>query len=292
MFNILRCSACCRPSRMWITFHRFWTIFEAFVPHFYLCCTHCIFPKSLLSHLNSFLSGMFKLNAKFDADLLIYLLSHATATQYSCSLNVIYHPHWLVHEVVIVHVGVLQSTLLGCQITSVLCKPFLLYNQWLGFLDRPHKKYLSIFPNTLRSGNLNVRSSTGDCLRNYCPKGPWSVSPGTIPFMSYIVYLPFYKRWPFWCSGPNQVTKHRCVYASSCPCCMRRTTQGGGNLLTQPPRPATFFFLFKVYFIDYATPVVPFFFSPLYPSLPGIPIPSSTNPPPLCSCPWVMGSSM
>ena len=76
MFNLLRCSACHRPSRTWITFNRFSTILEAFMPHFYLCCIHCIIPKSLLNHLNSFRRGMFKLNAKFDADLLLYLLSH------------------------------------------------------------------------------------------------------------------------------------------------------------------------------------------------------------------------
>ena len=34
MFNIHRCSACCRPSRIQITFNRFSTIFEVFVPHF------------------------------------------------------------------------------------------------------------------------------------------------------------------------------------------------------------------------------------------------------------------
>ena len=45
-------------------------------PHFYLCCTHCIIHESPLNHLNSFRGGMFKLNAKFDADLLLYLLSH------------------------------------------------------------------------------------------------------------------------------------------------------------------------------------------------------------------------
>ena len=69
-------SVWCRLARTWITFNRFSTIFEAFVPHFYLCCTHCIIPESLLSHLNSFCGGMFKLNAKFDADLLLYSLSH------------------------------------------------------------------------------------------------------------------------------------------------------------------------------------------------------------------------
>ena len=74
MFNILRWSPCCRPSRTWITFNRFLTIFEAFVSHFYL--HSFIVPQSLLNHLNSFPGGMFKLKAKFDADLLLYLLSH------------------------------------------------------------------------------------------------------------------------------------------------------------------------------------------------------------------------
>ena len=55
---------------------RFSTIFEAFVPHFILQCTHGIAPKSLLSHLNSFCRRMFKLSTKFDANSLLYLLSH------------------------------------------------------------------------------------------------------------------------------------------------------------------------------------------------------------------------
>ena len=76
MFNTLRCSACCRPSRPWITVNRFSTIFEVFVPHFYLCCIHCVIPGSLLNYLNSFRGGMLKLNAKFDADSLLYSLSH------------------------------------------------------------------------------------------------------------------------------------------------------------------------------------------------------------------------
>ena len=75
-FNILRCSACCRPSRTWITFNRFSNIFEAFVTHFYLCCTRCIVPESLLNYPNSFCRGMFKLKTKFDADSLLCLLSH------------------------------------------------------------------------------------------------------------------------------------------------------------------------------------------------------------------------
>ena len=76
MFNTLSCSACCRPSRTWIIFNRFLTIFETFVPHFYLYCTHCIVLRSLLNHPNSFLGGVFKFNTKFDLDLLLYWLSH------------------------------------------------------------------------------------------------------------------------------------------------------------------------------------------------------------------------
>ena len=61
---------------MWITSKRISTIFEAFVPHFYLRCTHCIIPERLLNHPNSFRGGMFKLNAKSDADSLLYSFSH------------------------------------------------------------------------------------------------------------------------------------------------------------------------------------------------------------------------
>ena len=75
-FNILGGSACCRPSRTWMTFSRSVSTFELFVPHFYLCWTHCIIPESLLDHLNRFCRRMCKLNAKFDADLLLYSLSH------------------------------------------------------------------------------------------------------------------------------------------------------------------------------------------------------------------------
>ena len=44
--------------------------------HTFLCCTHCIVPESLLNHPNSFRGGMFKFNAKFDANSLLYSLSH------------------------------------------------------------------------------------------------------------------------------------------------------------------------------------------------------------------------
>ena len=75
-FWLLRYSTCCWSSRAWITFSRFLTTFEVFVPHFHLCCTHCIILKRLLNHLNSSCREMFKLNAKFDAHSLLYSLSH------------------------------------------------------------------------------------------------------------------------------------------------------------------------------------------------------------------------
>ena len=91
---ILRCSACCRPSRTWITFNNFSTIFEAFVPHFYLCCTLCIIPESLLNHPNSFRGGTFKLNTKSDADSLFYLLSHFECDSHTVhTLKSVYHSH-------------------------------------------------------------------------------------------------------------------------------------------------------------------------------------------------------
>ena len=50
----------------------------------------------LFNDPNSFHGGMFKLNANLDADSLFYSLSHlnVTATQYTCSLNGVYCPHW------------------------------------------------------------------------------------------------------------------------------------------------------------------------------------------------------
>ena len=58
----------------------------------------CIIPNSLLNHWNSLHWGMFKLNAKFNVDSLLYcsVILNVTATQYTCSLNGIYHLHWLV----------------------------------------------------------------------------------------------------------------------------------------------------------------------------------------------------
>ena len=51
---------------------------------------------SLLNHGNGFCGGMSKLNTKFHADLLLYsVILNAMATQYTCSLTGVYHPHQL-----------------------------------------------------------------------------------------------------------------------------------------------------------------------------------------------------
>ena len=75
-FHILRCSVCCRLSGTWITFNWFSTIFEAFVPHFYLHYTHCVALESLPNHPKSFRKGTLKHNTNLDADSLLYSFSH------------------------------------------------------------------------------------------------------------------------------------------------------------------------------------------------------------------------
>ena len=98
MFNILRCFACCRPSRTWITLNRFLIIFEAFVPHFYLCCTYCIVPKSLfIIQIVSMVeySSLTQNSMQICCSTPLVILNVRT-TQYTCSLNSIYHLHWLV----------------------------------------------------------------------------------------------------------------------------------------------------------------------------------------------------
>ena len=52
----------------------------------------------LLNHLDSFCRGMFKLTTKFGADSCstCSVILNAIATEYTCSFNVLYHPHWLI----------------------------------------------------------------------------------------------------------------------------------------------------------------------------------------------------
>ena len=55
------------------------------------------------------------------------VILNVTGTQYICSLSGIYCSHWLVQWVVIVHKCTFQSTLHGCQPSSIPCKLFSLY---------------------------------------------------------------------------------------------------------------------------------------------------------------------
>ena len=61
------------------------------------CQSPVVYSCSLLNHPNIFCGGMLKLHIKSVGDLLLYfLILNATATQYTCSVNGLYHPHWLV----------------------------------------------------------------------------------------------------------------------------------------------------------------------------------------------------
>ena len=98
--HVQHCQVFCllQPSRAWVTFKRFSTTFEAFVPHFYLCCTHRIIHKSLLNHLNSFTEECSSLtwNLKQTRCSAPSVILNVMAKQCICSLNGAYHPHWLV----------------------------------------------------------------------------------------------------------------------------------------------------------------------------------------------------
>ena len=108
---------------------------------FYLCSTHCIVPKSLLNHLNSFHGGMLSLMQNLmQIHCSTYsVILNVTATQYTCSLKGFYHPHWLVqwsHYCVYMHIPV--HTLLSCQFTSMSSKPLLMLTMAGLSSDRPH----------------------------------------------------------------------------------------------------------------------------------------------------------
>ena len=72
---------------------------------------------------------MFKLNANLMQICCstCSVILNATATQYTCSLNGIYHPTDQHSEVIIVQVCAFQSSLLGCQVMSLLHKQFSSY---------------------------------------------------------------------------------------------------------------------------------------------------------------------
>ena len=88
----------------------------------------------LLNHPNSFCGWVFKLNATFDADSLLYTVTlNVVVTQYTCSLSGVYHPHWLVqwsHPCSHMHIPVLSPWLPGyTDVTQTILV------QWLDFFQ-------------------------------------------------------------------------------------------------------------------------------------------------------------
>ena len=72
----------------------FSAVFGAFVPHFYLHCTHCVIPERLLNHPNSFQGGVFRLNTNLMQICCSPHSSHFECDiEYTCSFNSIYCPH-------------------------------------------------------------------------------------------------------------------------------------------------------------------------------------------------------
>ena len=84
---------------------------------------------SLLNHVDSFHRGMFKLNTQFDADSLLYLLSHFECDSHTVHMLTQWDlpPHWLVQWSHHCWHMCIQSIHLGCQVTSMWRKLFLLY---------------------------------------------------------------------------------------------------------------------------------------------------------------------
>ena len=70
---------------------------------------------------------MFQFNAKFDADPFLYSLSNFDCDGHTVHMLAELAPTDWYSEIIIVYTCAFQSTLLGCQVTSVLRKPFCLY---------------------------------------------------------------------------------------------------------------------------------------------------------------------
>ena len=107
----------------------FSTIFEVFMLSFYLCCTHCIVPESLLNHpvvsaeeCSSLMRNLLQIHCSTFSVIL-----NAMATQYTCSLTSVYWPYRLVQWSSHCSHMRIPATLLSCQVTLMSCKLFSLY---------------------------------------------------------------------------------------------------------------------------------------------------------------------
>ena len=102
------------------------------------------------------------------------VILNATATQYTGSLNMSTAPTNKYSEVVVIHACAFQSSLLGCQMTSMSQKPFSLYEQWLDFFQA-HLTYgtaaeeqMSTRARVEKAGNGRRSPGLEDCER-HCP---------------------------------------------------------------------------------------------------------------------------
>ena len=95
------------------------------------CQSPVAYSCSLLNHLNSFCGGMFKLNAKWDADSLLYLLSHfecnshtvhmltqqhllpPLTSRYCSCMHIPIHSPWLPGYINVVQTVLAMSTIAG-----------------------------------------------------------------------------------------------------------------------------------------------------------------------------------
>ena len=114
----------------------------------------------LLNHLNSFCGRMFKLNAKFDADLLLYSLSHFESedTKYTCSFSSVFTPLTsTVKSPLFTHV---HSSSFSLAYINVAQTVLVILTMAGLFLDRPRIYFLALSTERARSNDTPVANYT------------------------------------------------------------------------------------------------------------------------------------
>ena len=129
-----------------------------------------------LNHPNSFCRGMFKLNAKFDADLLLHLLSHFECDSHTVHMLTQRHlppPLSIVKSSLFTHAHSsplsLAATLHRCGIN---CSDYI-YNGWI-FPDRPHIAKILVLKKTHLHHKIGMIKISGwQNTKTYIEKLPW-----------------------------------------------------------------------------------------------------------------------